>query len=79
VDADVIEVPVEPVFRECDDGVGTIPLDHHHDLRMQFRHVVPAQVAVVVIEQDDFGDAEHGRGIAQFARPDHAEVAVRHE
>jgi hypothetical protein len=79
VHADVIQVPVQSVRIEGDDGIGPIVLDGGDDIRVQLRHVVPSQGAVGMIHHQHLTHAKDRRCVLQFARPDRAEIAVGHE
>ncbi len=79
VNADVVQVPVQAVFGEGNHRGGLMFFDQPHDLGMQLRHVLPSQIAVPVIEDDDVRDAQNGGGLVQLARADASQVAVGHE
>jgi hypothetical protein len=46
---------------------------------VQLGHIVPAQIAVRVIEDDDLRGPEDGAGVAELADANSAEIAIGNE
>ena len=75
----MIQVPVQAVLAERDHRGRAVAPDERDDLaRGTPATSIPPQVAVGMVQQDDFGDAEHRGGRAQLARAHASEIAVRH-
>ena len=49
MNANVVEVPVQPVLRERDDSIGPVVLNRRDDVGVELRNVEPAEIAVAVI------------------------------
>jgi hypothetical protein len=54
-------------------------MDGNDNLGMELRDVIPAQLAIGMILDEDFFDAKHRSGLSQFACADLPEVAVGDE
>jgi hypothetical protein len=73
----MIEVPVEPILCEGDDRVRLAARDRRHDLIVQLVDVLPPQLAVRMVEDQDLRDAQHLCGLAQLVLAHPSEIAIR--
>ena len=72
----MIHVPIQTVVAKRDDGGRTMATHERDQLGVKFGDMVPSQIAVGIIADEDFGHVERCRRFADFEGPRVAQLVV---